>query len=240
MTPKKFYSVQQAGHEASIHIFGDIVSEQFCPEDVSAYSLLQQIEAADADVISVYIDSYGGLMSAGWAIYNQLKQHRARIRTYGVGFVASAALYPFLAGDERYAVEPSAYFLHPAQVEAYGSPDDLRAAAGFAEQMTEIGLAPFEQSGVDLDLVRKMMQQETWLSPTGALQCGIATGVLKNRAETGVMQSAKPLVFQKIFQPAETISTGTIILNSPPQTAEPEPETNPSGIMQMIGGMFKI
>lgn len=240
MTPKKFYSVQQAGHEASIHIFGDIVSEQFCPEVVSAYSLLQQIEATDADVISVYIDSYGGAMSAGWAIYNQLKQHRARIRTYGVGFVASAALYPFLAGDERYAVEPSAYFLHPAQVEAYGSPNDLRAAAGFAEQMTEIGLAPFEQAGVDLDLVRNMMQQETWLSPNGALQCGIATGILKSRAEPGIMQSAKSLVFQKIFPPAETVSTRTTVLDSPPQAENPEPETNPSGIMQMIGGMFKI
>lgn len=239
MTPKKFYTVQQSGHETSIHIFGDIVSEQFYPEDVSAYSLLQQIEAADADVISVYIDSYGGLMSAGWAIYNQLKQHRARIRTYGIGFVASAALYPFMAGDERYAVEPSAYFLHQAQVEAGGSPADLRTAADFAEQMTEIGLAPFEQAGVDLDLVRTMMQQETWLSPTGALQCGIATGILKNRADAGIMQSAKPMIFQKILQSDQTVQSGTIILTDVTPPADPEPETQPAGIMQMLGGMFK-
>lgn len=75
------------------------------------------------------IDSYGGAVSEGWAIYNALLQHPAKINTYGDGFVASAALFPFLAGDNRYASNLSAYYLHEVLVSACGYADDLRAAA---------------------------------------------------------------------------------------------------------------
>lgn len=248
MTPRKFFSMKQTGREADIYIFGEIVSDKYLPEDVSAFSLMKQIKDADADTFNVYIDSPGGDVSAGWAIYNQLRQHPAKVRTYGVGFVASAALYPFMAGDERYAVEPSAYFLHQVVVGAYGYSDDLRAAAEEADQMTEIGLSPFTQAGIDAESVREMMQRETWLSPQAALDCGIATSILKNRPETGMTQSAKSLIIQKVLQPDYSAFTseshlsidGKQIEASIVLAASHEPATQPAGIMQMLGGVFKI
>lgn len=236
MTAKRFYSFLQDGREADIHIFGDIVRDRWSAADVSANSLSEQINASDADVINVYIDSYGGVLSEGWAIYNQLRQHPAYVRTYGIGFVASAALYPFLAGDERYAVEPSAYFLHQVIVGAEGYADDLRAAADTADQMTEIGLAPFVQAGVDPDAVRQMMQSETWLSPQAALDCGIATSVLTNRQTTGMVQSAKALVIQKMLLPSQPVAAEA--LRETPAAADPVQQT--AGIMEMLGGIFKI
>lgn len=236
MTPKKFYSLQQAGREADIYIFGDIVKDRWTPADVSADSLSKQIQALEADVINVHIDSYGGVISEGWAIYNQLRQHPAWIRTYGMGFVASAALYPFLAGDERYAVEPSAYYLHQVIVGAEGYEEDLRAAAELAGQMTEIGLAPFQQAGVNLDAVREMMRNETWLSPCDAMACGIATSVLTNREETGMTQSAKALVMQKILLPVHQEAPADQL---PESTADPEPVKQTAGIMGMLGGVFE-
>lgn len=238
MRPKKFYSFLQGGREADIHIFGDIVRDQYVQSDVSADSLSQQIETLDADVINVYIDSYGGVLSEGWAIYNQLRQHPAFVRTYGIGFVASAALYPFLAGDERYAVEPSAYFLHQVVVGADGYADDLRTAADMADQMTEIGLAPFAQAGVSLDAVREMMRAETWLSPQGALECGIATGVLTNRQSARMTQSAKSLVIQRVLRPDPPPERETSEDQDPPETSEPITQT--AGIMGMLGGVFDI
>lgn len=236
MSPRKFYSFLEGGRTADIHIFGDIVRECLSSADVSANSLSQQIKDLDADVINVYIDSYGGVLSEGWAIYNQLRQHPAHVRTYGIGFVASAALYPFLAGDERYAVEPSAYFLHQVVVGADGYADDLRAAADAADQMTEIGLAPFVQAGVDPEAVRKMMESETWLSPQGALDCGIATGILTNRADAGVTQSAKALVIQKILTPSKSVPAE----DPPTAPAGPKPVVQAAGIMGMLGGVFEI
>lgn len=252
MTPKKFFSMQQTGREADIYIFGDITSERLSQQDVSAFSLAQQIKDADADAFNVYIDSCGGDVSEGWAIYNQLRQHPAKVRTYGVGFVASAALYPFLAGDERYAVDPSAYFLHQVVVAASGYAEDLRGVADAADQMTEIGLAPFVQAGIDADCVREMMQRETWLSPQGALDCGIATGILTHRADSGMMQSAKSLIIQRLLQSCrpsasaneapETVVAidGSVVAASLLPVDSPNPVTQPSGIMQMLGGMFNL
>ena len=107
----RYYAVQQADGQAVIYIFGDIVPIALMDGDVSASSMIRQIEDIDASEIHVHIDSYGGSVSEAWAIYNALLQHPAKIITYGDGFVASAALYPFLAGDERIASSLSAYFL---------------------------------------------------------------------------------------------------------------------------------
>lgn len=244
MKPRTFYSLQQAGRETDICIFGDIVTDRYSAQDTSAYSLSQELKDLDTDVINVYIDSYGGAVSEGWAIYNHLRQHPARVRTYGMGFVASAALYPFLAGDERYAVEPSAYFLHQVMAGAEGYASDLRAAADAADQMTEIGLAPFRQAGIDLDEVRAMMRNETWLSPQEALACGIATGVVTNRPDGGMVQSAKAMIIQRVLSAKQDGASGLPAEDPadqppvPPAATEDVPK--PSGIMRMLGGAFKF
>ena len=105
----RYFAIQQAERTADIYIFGDIVPFAFFEGDVSAHSIVQQIQELDVDTIRVHIDSYGGAVSEGWAIYNALREHPAKIVTFGDGFVASAALYPFMAGDERYASNLSAY-----------------------------------------------------------------------------------------------------------------------------------
>ena len=157
-----YYTLQQAGREASIYIFGDIVKEVWWEGDTSAYSLKEQIKSLDADTINVMIDSYGGVVSEGWAIYNELCRHPARIHTYGTGFVASAALYPFMAGDERYAMEPSAYFFHRMLSGAAGNAEDLHKTANELEKLGEISRAAFtENTRLSAEEVLALEQAET-------------------------------------------------------------------------------
>ena len=152
---------------------------------------VRQIETIDADTIHVHIDSYGGAVSEGWAIYNALLQHPAKINTYGDGFVASAALFPFLAGDNRYASNLSAYYLHEVLVSACGYADDLRAAAQDADTMTSIGIRAFvERAGMREEDIRELMRSETWLTPEQALEYNIATAVTAD-ASTGIHRTQK-------------------------------------------------
>lgn len=167
---KSYFAVQQADRAADIYIFGDIVPFEWLDGDVSANGIRRQIEGLDVDEIRVHIDSYGGAVSEGWAIYNALRQHPARVTSYGDGFVASAALFPFLAGDERVASNLSAYYLHQVMVSAEGYAKDLRAAADEADLMTEVGINAFvERTGMSTEKVRALMEAETWLSPEQAL-----------------------------------------------------------------------
>ena len=204
MKNRKFYAIQQLDRGADIYIFGDIVSYPWTEQgEASGMSIVNQIKNLDVDEIRVHIDSYGGSVSEGWAIYNALRQHPAKIVAYGDGFVASAALFPFLAGDERIASSLSAYYFHQVMVSASGYADDLRAAADEAEKMTEIGINAFvERTGMDADEVRQLMQAETWLTPAQALDCGLATSITQDAA-LPVAQDAKKAIMQRVLNPPE-------------------------------------
>lgn len=203
MKNRKFYAIQQADRVADLYIFGDIVPFALFDGDVSAHSIEQQIEDLDVDEIRVHIDSYGGSVSEGWTIYNALRQHPAKVVSYGDGFVASAALYPFLAGDERIASNLSAYFLHQVIVSVDGNADDLRAAADKAEMMTEIGINAFvDRTGMTADEVRALMKVDTWMTPAQALDYGIATSITQDAA-LPVAQDAKKAIMQRVLNPPD-------------------------------------
>lgn len=228
---KRYYSIQQAERAADIYIFGDIVPFAFFEGDVSAHSIVQEIKDLDVDTIRVHIDSYGGAISEGWAIYNALRNHPAKIVSYGDGFVASAALYPFMAGDERYASNLSAYFFHQAMATAQGYASDLRAAADELDTMTQIGMAAFtQQASMAEEEVRQLMEEETWLSPQQALEWGVATAIIADPAPR-VQQSVKRMLLQKLTEQAEP--KAPVPASVTPEGAEEKPKVN---IMQL----FKI
>lgn len=204
MKNKQFFAIQQLDRGADIYIFGDIVSDPWTElGEASGMSIVNQIKNLDVDEIRVHIDSYGGSVSEGWAIYNALRQHPAKIVAYGDGFVASAALYPFLAGDERISSSLSAYYFHQVLVKARGYASDLRAAADKAEKMTEIGINAFvERTGMDVDQVRQLMQAETWMTPAQALDCGLATSITTDGA-LPIAQDAKRAVMQRVLNPPD-------------------------------------
>lgn len=225
----RYFAIQQAERTADIYIFGDIVPFAFFEGDVTAHSIVQQIQELDVDTIRVHIDSYGGAVSEGWAIYNALREHPAKIVTFGDGFVASAALYPFMAGDERYASNLSAYFFHQVMTGASGYAKDLRAAADEAEILTEIGMAAFtERANMTEEEVRQLMENETWLSPQQALEYGVATAIVSDPVPR-LQQGVKRLLMQMVtgMEPAEP---STPIA---PKT-NPDPKPNNINIMQLF------
>lgn len=197
---KKYYAIQQAGRAADLYIFGDIVPFEVFDGDVSAAGIVDEIKDLVVDEIRVHIDSYGGAVSEGWAIYNALRQHPARVVTYGDGFVASAALYPFLAGEERVASNLSAYFFHRVSIRVEGYSDELRAAADEADMMTDIGISAFvERTNMDEAEVRRLMDGETWLTPAQALEYGLATSIHKDDG-LPVAQDAKKSIMQRLLR----------------------------------------
>ena len=236
MKNRKFYAIQQLDRGADIYIFGDIVSYPWTEQgEASGMSIVNQIKNLDVDEIRVHIDSYGGSVSEGWAIYNALRQHPAKVVSYGDGFVASAALFPFLAGDERIASSLSAYYFHQVMVAASGYADDLRAAADEAEKMTEIGINAFvERTGMDADEVRQLMQAETWMTPTQAMDYGLATSITSDGA-LPIAQDAKRAVMQRVLQVDKPAAPATV---PPTNTAPVEPAPRPATLADQIKNMI--
>lgn len=195
---KRYYQMEVAGSEADIDIYGDITSWPWVESDVSAANLSAQLADLDVDVINVNINSYGGEVAEGLAIYNALKKHKAKVRTRCDGFACSIASVIFMAGDERIMNEASLLMIHNAFSFAEGDANALRKMADdldlITNQSKKIYLA---NSNIDEAALTELMDKETFIEPKDALEMGFATSVVAISADHPA-QSALKTVFQAV------------------------------------------
>lgn len=195
---KRYYQMEVAGSEADIDIYGDITAWPLVDSDVSSANLSAQLADLDVDVINVNINSYGGEVAEGLAIYNALKRHKAKVRTCCDGFACSIASVIFMAGDERIMNEASLLMIHNAYSIAEGDANALRKMADDLDLVTsqskKIYLA---NSNIDEAALTELMDKETFIDPKDAQEMGFATSVVAISAEHPA-QSALKTVFQAV------------------------------------------
>lgn len=163
---------------AEITIYGDITSWPWLESDVSAYLLSKQIEGLEADAIDVYINSYGGEVSEGLAIYSALKRHKAKVHTHCDGFACSAASVVFMAGDVRTMGEASLLMIHNAWSHAQGNAKELRKAAEDLETISTAAANAYRGAvNIGDETLAELLDNETWIAPQDAVSMGFATGV---------------------------------------------------------------
>lgn len=197
---RKFYqlAVNQETREADVTIFGDITSWEWLESDVSSYTLSKELGGLDVDVINVHINSYGGEVAEGLAIYNVLKQHKAKVKTYCDGFACSAASVVFMAGDERIMSAASLLMIHNAWTYTQGNASELRKAADDLDTITGASVAAYMACvNIDKDRVVELMDAESWIAPPDALEMGFATSVVGDGAKSP-SQSARKIVFDRL------------------------------------------
>lgn len=183
---KNFFSLVREEQTATLNIYGDITSipfEEF--GDVSAANLSKQLEAlGDVEQIDVHINSYGGEVAEGLAIYNALRRHKAKVTTYCDGFACSIASVIFMAGDERVMNESSLLMIHNAWTVAMGNSAELRKQADDLEKITQASVEAYKShSSLSEEVIKNLMDNETWILPEEALSYGFATTVDKTENE---------------------------------------------------------
>lgn len=228
--PKKYFSMEQVGTDVAIEIYGDIVEWPWLESDTSAYGLVQRIkELGDVDTITVGINSYGGEVKEGLAIYNALKQSKAKVTTRCDGFACSAASIVFCAGDERIMNDSSLLMIHNAWSYAEGDANALRKQADDLEKITEPSIRAYlSVSSLSEDEIREMMDAETWIDPDEALEMGFATSVVKSKTEKA-SQSVRRKVFELLKQAEEDDAEEDPDTQEPDGTDVEEPADEPEG-----------
>lgn len=204
---KKYFSLETSGTNATINIYGDITSWPWMDGDVSAVNLSKQLdEMTGVDNIDVYINSYGGEVAEGLAIYNSLKRHPAQVTTYVDGFACSIASVIFMAGDKRVMNEASLLMIHNAWSWGQGNAAELRKLAKDLDTITNASVAAYmSKVSISEEDLRTLMDAETWLEPSKALAYGFASSVEKDESNKP-SQNAKSKAFEmllKAFQAEE-------------------------------------
>lgn len=189
---KKYFQLTQNNNEVDIQIYGDITSWDWFESDISSYTLSKQIEGLECDVINVYINSYGGEVAEGLAIYNQLKRHKAKVKTICDGFACSAASVVFMAGDERVMSTASLLMIHNAWSWTSGNANDLRKQADDLDKITQASINAYMQEvNVTEEELKQMLDDETWITPQEALDMEFITTIVNEKDSDKASQSVK-------------------------------------------------
>ena len=197
MKNRKYFALERTEQSATITIYGDICSwawEEF--GEMSAQILSKQLEAlGDVNEINVYINSYGGEVAEGLAIYNALRRHKAKVRTFCDGFACSIASVIFMAGDERIMNEASLLMIHNAWTWASGNAAELRKQAEDLDKITQASVEAYKaHSSLKEEEIKALMDAETWILPDEAISYGFATKVEKTE-KANTSQNAKAKLF---------------------------------------------
>ncbi len=197
---KRYFSLENREEETDIYIYGDITSWDWYETDISSYTLAKTIEGIAAKVINVFINSYGGEVAEGLAIYNNLRRHTAQVKTYCDGFACSAASVVFMAGDERIMSNASLLMVHNAWTWAAGNADELRKTADDIETITAASVnAYMNHVAISKEELKKLLDEEAWLDAATALDMGFATAIVQDPKTEKAAQSVRNKVKEQIL-----------------------------------------
>lgn len=173
-------SVQAAASDDnSISVFDVIGQDYWTGEGVTAKRIAAALRSIGERDVVVNINSPGGDMFEGLAIYNLLREHPGKVTVKVLGVAASAASIIAMAGDEVQVARAGFLMIHNAWVLAAGNRHDFRDYADYLEpfdaSMADIYVA---RSGQDLAAVQKMMDGETWIGGSAAIEQGFADVLL--------------------------------------------------------------
>lgn len=163
----------------------DMVSLFSGAETFNLAMLKRFIDGLEEDVtdIHVYINSGGGSVIEGWAIYDKLKTSGKKVTTIGEGIVGSIATIIFMAGDYRKLHENSRFFIHNPYWQP-DSPTPMEAEdlinLGESLQIEQKKILDFyaNQTGSNIEQLEALMQKATDLTSTQAIELGFANEII--------------------------------------------------------------
>lgn len=149
--------------------YGGITAKQFTKD------LRDQ---GDVETITLRINSPGGNVFDGNAIYNVLKQHSAKKIVHIDGLAASIASVIAMAGDEIHIADNAMMMIHNAWGVVMGFADDMRKAADMLEKVdASIATTYQKRTGLDIAKIKELMQAETWMNSKEALEYGFVDDI---------------------------------------------------------------
>lgn len=233
-----FSMLNKGGKVGEIRIYGEITNMKWFEEDTTPSDFQAQLDAlGDIEYLNVFINSPGGGISAGTAIYNIIKRHGAAVMTSVDGIAASISVAILQAGDERVMAKNSTIYVHNPMygICGYYYSKDLSKFSEELDKAKEPLMESFNRLKISKDKLSELMDSETTLTAAEALKMGFIDRIedysvsakVENKKVTFGGVSFDSRMFKnfdiskiKNFEPEP-------IPDSPQQPAEPVPASQP-------------
>ena len=236
----------------ALYIYGDVEGDstdfgtgEVKRSETSANAFREELgKYPDAKQIDIYVNSYGGSVFEGTAIYNQLRRHPAHKTVYVDGFACSIASVIAMAGDEVVMPKNAMMMIHNMWMGAVGNAAELRKAADDLDTINAAGRQAYlAKAGDKLDeaTLAEMMDAETWLTAEKCMQYGLADRYAEQDADmskaSDLLKKANLDMEQRLTM-QKSLAAQLRSLTMPPKAAAvptPEPPT-PASVMQTLAG----
>jgi ATP-dependent protease ClpP protease subunit len=177
----KWYEIQARGDRAApieILIYGDI-GTTWDAESITAKAFVQDLQAIQARAITVRINSFGGSVPDGVAIFNALRRHGAHITTEVDGVAVSIASLIAMAGDTRRMAANALLMVHAPWATAMGNATDFREMAALLDKHAEVMADAYAMGGLPRAEALALLRdgQDHWYTPAEALAAGLISEI---------------------------------------------------------------
>lgn len=206
-------------HEIFIY---DVIGSSFWFGGVSAEDVAKELNDHDGEDILIRINSPGGDVFEGMAIYNALQKHTGKVTIHVDGLAASAASLIAMGGDEVMMGAGTFIMIHQASTCFCGNADEMERRAGTLRKIDNQLISIYEQkTGIENELLTQMLKDETWLTADEAVEQGFADGKLKKEEKetpAKAMSGVQMLSFYRNVPDSVAVAFKTV------KTQQPEPE----------------
>ena len=241
-----------------LYIYGEVESDGYdwwedevIESETSANHFKNELaKYPNASQINIYINSNGGSVFEGTAIYNQLKRHPAHKTVYIDGFACSIASVIAMAGDEIIMPRNSLMMIHNMMMGIFGNAKEIRKAADDLDTINAAGRQAYlMKAGEKLseENLIEMMDAETWLTAEQCIEFGLADKYAEKDADMEkakqMLQKANISLEQRINIQKSLAAQLRELTEIPEKPVEQkkeieETEKKSGSIMQMLTGFF--
>jgi ATP-dependent protease ClpP protease subunit len=233
---KSWFRVQNATKTAPAKVY---IYDEIGMWGVDAQAFATTLNDLDVDEFELHINSPGGDLFDGIAIYNSVKQHKAKVTTYVDALAASAASFIAMAGDEIVMTRNATLMIHDGIAMTFGNEAaHLYTADLLSKFSNNIADIYASSAGGTVETWRALMREEVWYSAQEAVDAGLADRMLdadddeaeeaKNNWNLSVFNFAgreKAPSPTSVLRAVKNQLKETAVTKPAATTTQPEPET---------------
>lgn len=169
-----------------LDVFSKLIQERiiFIDEPIEAElangiiaQLMHLNSVSTTEEITVYINTPGGSVAQGLAIYDVAKLLPAPIRTVGIGEVASMGAILMLIGDKRCGLKHTRFMLHQISLGAIGSLSDIKVTIKEGEYL-QAKIYDILREKTNIANIEETLKEDTWMSSEECLLNGLLTEII--------------------------------------------------------------
>lgn len=182
---QKWYEIKAAKAKddgpkvAEIYVYGNI-GDRWNEDGVVAATMVKEIAGLDVDEIKLRINSYGGSVPDGLAIFNALKRHKASVHTFVDGVAVSCASYIAMAGDKITMAKNAQMMVHAPWGYAIGNAMQMREQADVLDRYAKALASGYaDKSGMTPEDALALLTdgKDHWYLAEEAVEAGLADEV---------------------------------------------------------------